>query len=594
MSAPAPGTPAPRDLLPTADRRRILGVLGALLRTRRGTAVAAVAALVADAAVSLVVAPLLGRIVDLVAERAPASAVTGPVLLLAAAALVQGALAVLGLALVARVGESMLADLRETFVQRALGLPLERVERAGAGDLTSRVTEDVAVVGEAAREAVPEIARAGLLICLTLVGLAALDRRFLLAALCAAPVQVLTARWYLRRSTSLYARERTAAGAQQQQLLDTVGGVATVRALGLDPEHTRRVHARSEDVVQVALGVVRLQTGFFGRLNGAEFIGIAAVLGAGFALVGSGTVTVGTATAAALYFVGLFGPVNQVLFLLDTAQSAAAGLARIVGVADLPEPPAPEHPRHPDGARIGADGLGHAYRPGHDVLDGVDLEVPDGSTVVLVGASGAGKTTLARLVAGVHTPTRGRVRIGGVTPAEQGPDVLRATVAMVTQDVHVFAGTLAQDLRLARPAATDDELLDALDAVGAREWALALPDGTATVVGAGGQTLTAQQSQQLALARLILTDAPVVVLDEATAEAGSAGARVLDAAARRATRGRTAVVVAHRLTQAVDADAVVVLDGGRVVERGTHDELVAAGGRYAQLWSAWTGARVAP
>jgi ATP-binding cassette subfamily C protein len=226
----------------------------------------------------------------------------------------------------------------------------------------------------------------------------------------------------------------------------------------------------------------------------------------------------------------------------------------------------------------------HAYPDGPEVLHDIHLEVAAGSRIALVGATGAGKSTLAKLVSGVHRPTAGTVHIGGVEPDAA---LARSSVALVTQEVHVFAGPLADDLRLARPSATEDELRDALRTVGALDWALALPDGLDTVVGTGGHTLTVVQSQQLALARLVLADPPVAVLDEATAEAGSAGARLLDDAALRALEGRTGLMVAHRLTQAATADLVVVLDRGRIVEQGTHDELVAAGGTYAHLWAAW-------
>ncbi|GEL23341.1 multidrug ABC transporter permease [Pseudonocardia sulfidoxydans NBRC 16205] len=580
-----------RSLLPVASGAEIRTALAGLVRPFRLRAVAALAALVAGAAVSLVTAPLLGRIVDLVADGRGPDAVTTPVLLLVVVAIAQGLLAVLGVALVARVGENMLADLRERFVERALGLPLQRIESAGAGDLTSRASEDVALVGEAVREAVPDFARAALTIALTLVGLAVLDWRFTVAALLAVPVQVLTARWYLRRSSPMYALQRRYAGAQQQQLLDTVGGVRTVRALGLADDHARRVRSRTEDVVTTERRVVRLQTGFFGRLNVAEFIGVAGVLTAGFLLVRSGTASIGTASAAALYFINLFNPINQVLFLLDTAQSAAASLGRIVGVVNLPPAQAVAEPRTASDGSVRVKGLGHAYVAGHDVLDGVDLDVDPGTRVALVGASGAGKTTLATLVAGVHSPVRGAIEIGGVPLESHDPERLRTSVALVTQEVHVFAGPLADDLRLARADATDAELRAALDAVGATGWVDALPDGLATEVGSGGHTLTVVQAQHLALARLVLADPLVAVLDEATAEAGSAGARSLEDAAERALAGRTGLLVAHRLTQAAGADLVVVLEAGRVVEQGTHDELLAARGRYHGLWAAWTDSR---
>ena len=212
-----------------------------------------------------------------------------------------------------------------------------------------------------------------------------------------------------------------------------------------------------------------------------------------------------------------------------------------------------------------------------------------GETVALVGSTGAGKSTIAAIAAGSIEPTSGQVRIGGATLAELGADGLRRHIAIVSQEVHVFAGPLIEDLRLAAPEAGREDVRAALATVGAHEWVDALPNGLDTVVGEGGHELTSAQSQQLALARLVLADPSVAVLDEATAEAGSSGARDLELAARAATKGRSTLVVAHRLTQAAAADRVVVLEHGRILEQGPHNELVSAGGRYAQLWAAWEG-----
>lgn len=587
-------TPAQRSapaLLPTADARRVRGALAELLRTRRRLAAGTAAVLVTATAVGLATPPLLGRIVDLVVDRRPTGDLGLPIGLLVAVAIVQGLLTAAGLVLVARLGEGMLADLRERFVARALGLPLARLEEAGSGDLTARVTADVTMVSEAVREAVPEFARAVLAIGLTLVGLGVLDWRFLVAALVAVPVQVWTLRWYVRRAAPLYASQRIAAGSQQQQLLETIGGAGTVRGFRTAPEHLDRVADRSLRTVDLTLRGVRLQTRFFSRLNLAEYLGLSAVLVVGYVLVRDGAVSIGAATAAALYFHSLFTPINIALALVDDAQSALASLGRVVGVADLATPAAvPATPAAADraartGAAVSVSGVDFAYVPGHPVLSGVDLEVPAGRRVALVGASGAGKTTLAKLVAGVHRPTAGTVLVGG---AEPDPAAERRAVALVTQEVHVFAGTLADDLRLARADGTDAELRAALARVEALDWVEALPDGLATVVGVDGHRLTVAQAQQLALARLVLADPPVAILDEATAEAGSAGARLLERAAAQALEGRTALVVAHRLTQAATADEVVVLEAGRVVERGPHAALVEAGGRYAELWAAWT------
>ncbi|MEU6954020.1 ABC transporter ATP-binding protein [Streptomyces sp. NPDC045714] len=615
MTTPSRPADGSAELLPIATPARTRAALRALIRPDRGLALTGIGVLVAATAVGLLVQPLLGRIVDIVADGRPAGDLTLPVVLLVAVAAVQGVTTTIGLTRVARLGETVLARLREQFVERALDLPADRLERAGAGDLTARVTGDVARVAEAVRSALPEMARSLLAILLTLGALALLDVRFLLAALLAVPVQLLTARWYVTRALTLYADQRVANGAQQQQLLETIGGAVTVRGHRLEDQHTERGAGRSRKAVELTMRSVNLVLGFYGRLHIAEYIGLAAVLVAGFLLVGDGAVSIGTATAAALYFHSLFGPVNAALVLLDDAQSAAAGLARLVGVTDLARParpvtrkadpaggvrPAPvphqktgplqetgpHQQRTASGAAVALDAVSHAYGPGRPVLHEVSLTLRPGEHVALVGTSGAGKSTLARIVAGVQQPTSGTV----TAPAGAGDP----SVVLVTQEVHVFTGTLAEDLRLARPDATDAELRKALSTVHALDWAEALPDGLDTVVGEGGHRLDPARAQQLALARLVLADPALAVLDEATAEAGSAGARVLERSAEAALAGRTALIVAHRLTQAVAADRVVVLEAGRVVESGPHEELRDADGPYAALWRAWSGSRTAP
>lgn len=569
-------------LLPIATAARTRRSVGALVRPHRLLLVATVATLVAAAVAILAVPALLGRIVDVVIGDGAPGTVDLLALGILAALVLRALLAALGTVLVARLGELVLAGLRERVVRRALGVRISDVERATSGDLLQRVGGDISVISDGVRQAVPMLVISALDVGLTVVGLALLDWRLALAGLVPLPIWILVTRWYVRVSGPLYAAERVAEGRRTQSLLAGVGGAATARAHGLRVPLLARIEGESAAAVRASMRAMRAQSTFGAVLNGAELTGVLSLLVAGFWLVRADAVTVGAATAAVLYFLRLFDPIGALLYLLDEAQSAGAALARLVGVTDMPVPPAPAQPRLPRDASVRLTGIRHSYDGGPEVLHGVDLEIAAGERVAVVGPSGAGKTTLGAVLAGAQLPAAGTVEIGGVPLAAlEHP---RRHVAVVTQEVHVFAGTVADNLRLARPEASDAELTAALTTVGA-------PLGLHDVVGDGGDELGATAAQQLALARLVLADPAVAVLDEATAEAGSAGARLLEVAADAALAGRTAVVIAHRLTQAAAADRVVVLDKGRIVESGPHAELVAAGGPYAALWAAWAGPR---
>ena len=577
-------------LLPIASPRRTWGTLWAEVRALPWLGLATAVTSVVASAGGLVAPWVLGDLVDHIAagpaEETARNSVLWATGVIAVAALVSGVLTGVSSALMARLGETVLARLRERVLDRTLHLPAATLDKVGAGDLLSRVGDDVSVVTTALVTTGPTLISALLTIVLTGAGMFALDWRLGLAGLVAAPMYVLAVRWYLPRSGPFYARERVAIGERAQAMVSSLQSNATVRAYRLEAAHTADINDRSRAAMGLSIGVFRLLTRLVGRMNRAELVGLVAILVTGFLLVRADLVTVGATTAAALYFHRLFNPIGAVIIEFDGIQAAGASLARLVGVALLEPPKPPQRLRVPNDTSLELVGVSHRYDAGPLVLADVTVRIEPGERLAVVGATGAGKSTLAAIAAGLLEPAAGSVRLGGVPVAELD----RRQIAMLSQEVHVFSGPLAADLRLARPDASEAQLREALEVVGALGWVRALPAGLDTVVGESAHRLTAAQAQQVALARLVLADPHVAVLDEATAEAGSAGARSLERAAVAATAGRTTLIVAHRLTQAELADRVLVLDDGRVVETGAHADLVRAGGRYAELWRSWTGA----
>jgi ABC-type multidrug transport system fused ATPase/permease subunit len=282
----------------------------------------------------------------------------------------------------------------------------------------------------------------------------------------------------------------------------------------------------------------------------------------------------------------LIEPVDLILMWYDELQVGQASLARLLGVHEVPDPDT-DGSREPATAELQARDVRFGYREGRDVLHGVDLDVTPGERIAIVGPSGAGKSTFGRLLAGLHAPRKGTIEMGGVQLSRLPTEQVRRHVALVTQEHHVFVGSLRDNLRLAQPSATDTELWEAIGAVDATDWVDALPERLETQVGVGRHKLAPAQAQQLALARLVLADPHTLVLDEATSLLDPRAARHLEQSLAAVLEGRTVIAIAHRLMTAHDAERVVVVEDGQIAEAGSHDELVAANGAYAALWRSW-------
>ena len=576
--------------LTVATSRQVRVYLWTALRSHRKLLLATILVLLLASSVALMGPLAIGRITQAVVDGRPVREVVIPAIGLAAATLVAAVATWAGARMLASLLFPVVADLRSGVVASVLDLPIDRIEDAGTGDLLSRVTDDVETVAETSQGILAEFAGAALTILITIAGLASLDWRFAVAGLLAVPIQAHTLRWYLRVSGPVFAAAREAAGRRTAALLGSFGALSTIRAYRMGERRQEVIAETSTEVMRQENAVMRMSGRFYGRLNLAEYIGLASILGVSYWLVTTGVATVGEATSAALFFAALFNPINIALGVFDEIQAAAAGLARLVGILGQPEPAPRPLQAPPSPAVVEAKSVSFAYHEDFPVLHDVDLRLAAGTCTAIVGTTGSGKTTVASLLAGLRRPSSGAVMFGDRPLLEIDQEQLHQAIPMVAQEVHVFVGTVNENLRLAAPEASGKQLTQALTAVGAAEWVSRLPQKSDTVVGAGGHELTTAQAQHLALARVLLLDPAVVILDEATAEAGSDAGRILDQAARAVISGRTALVVAHRLSQAAAADRVIVMDHGRIVEDGTHAELLERRGRYRPMWSDWSGA----
>jgi ABC-type multidrug transport system fused ATPase/permease subunit len=574
--------------LPVASTAEVREEARRLFRRHRRGVIRAVSLHVLAASAGLAGPFLLGRIIDDVINGTSTSRIDVLALTLAGFVIAQAILTRRAELRSLVLGEKVFSELRETFMSRVLGMPLSAVERAGTGDLIARTTGDVDALSRTVRFAVPEILVALLTTVMTLIAAVIAGPLVAAGAIVGVPLLFAATRWYLKRARPAYLRERAAYASLDGTVTESVDGARTIEALNLADVRIKRGDSDVGEAYDAERRTLFLRLVWFPFAELSYALPVAATLGWGAYLVTQGSATVGQVTSVVLYMVQIIDPVDRLVSWLDELQVGTTSLARVIGIKKVPTDRTASG-ETPTGDQITATDVRYAYREDHDVLHGVSLTLASGERLAMVGPSGAGKSTLGRMLAGIHPPRTGRVDVGGVRLVDLDVDRLRREVVLVTQEHHVFVGTLRDNLILAAPSASDGDLRDALAAVDALQWVDALSEGLDTVVGSGGHDVGPAQAQQLALARIVLADPHTLVLDEATSLLDPRAARHLERSLSAVLDGRTVLAIAHRLHTAHDADRVAVVEDGRITELGSHDDLVAANGAYAALWESWHG-----
>jgi ATP-binding cassette subfamily B protein len=571
--------------------RRRFGLLVRLALPYRGRTALALGTLLAYTLVALAPPYLAKLAIDEGISKLDLERLTWIVIVFLAAALVALVLSAANTYLTGWVGERMLADLRNALFKHLERLSLGFYERNRAGVIISRITNDVEALDQLVTDGVTSLVQNTLLLGGTAVVLFFLDWRLALATLTVLPLMAIATAWFRSRSNRAYRSVRERLGLVTATLAEDISGMRVVQSFTREPVQQRAFHGVNDRYRAANYETVVLNGIYFPVVDLLASAATAIVFGYGGWLVYHGDMSAGTLFAFALYLSNFFDPIQQLSQLYNTFLSAIAALDKIIGVLD-------EKPQvvDPEGAlelpriegHVRFEDVRFGYGPEFpEVLHGLELDIPAGTTVALVGHTGAGKSTIAKLIARFYDPTEGRLTIDGNDLREVTQRSLRRQLGIVPQEGFLFGGTVAENIAFGRPDAAPEEIAAAAEAVGAHRFILELEDGYETQLGERGTRLSLGQRQLVAFARALLADPRILILDEATSSVDIGTEQQIEQALRRLLSGRTAFVIAHRLSTIRDADLIVVLEHGRVVEQGTHDELIARRGLYMSLYGDW-------
>jgi ATP-binding cassette, subfamily B, bacterial len=561
----------------------------AFLRPHRGRLALAALAVVLSTGVTIAGPLLIAYGIDEGIREGDRDDLRTAALVFLAVALLKPVLERIKILLAAQVAERFLGALRVAAFERLQRLPLAFFESERTGVLVSRLTADVQSLTLFVRQVFVEVTAAVLLLVSTAVALVVLSPALAAVCLVAVPILGLATAHFHRHSRPAYSAVRDRVAETMSALQEGLSGMRVVQSFNRQQAVFDRYLVPSWAQVDAWRNAAFVNIRFFPSIVLAQILTTIAVLVAGGLLYDRGLVTEGIIAAFILYAFSIFDPMFILGEWLDELQSGRAALTKIVALLEAPitvreKEDAVELPE--EGA-LEADGVEFAYLEGVPVLHGIDLRIERGEHLALVGATGAGKSTLAKLLARLYDPVGGEVRFGGVDLRDARLDCLRRTIALVPQEGHLFSGTIVENVRLAQPEATERDVAAALDHIGARERFESLPDGLQTEVQTRGLRLSAGERQLVGLARVALANPAVMVLDEATSSLDPGTEAAVERALGILTQGRTVITIAHRLTTAERADRIAVVESGRLVELGTHDELLAQGGAYAAMWDAW-------